>query len=67
LTFYYKEKGDCNVPTRYSSNQKLANWVGKQRKDYKNNKLPQEKIEMLNAIGFAREAISLIEDARLFN
>jgi hypothetical protein len=35
LTDSWKLRGHCNVPQRYSENSKLANWVGKQRGQYK--------------------------------
>ena len=52
LKIYYHQHGNCKVPYRYKENVPLANWVIKQRQDYKKNKLSQEKIELLNDINF---------------
>lgn len=52
LKIYYHQHGDCKVPYRYKDNLPLANWVIKQRQDYKKNKLSQEKIKLLNDINF---------------
>jgi hypothetical protein len=35
LQQYLEEHGDCNVPTHYMPNQKLATWVKCQRRQYK--------------------------------
>ncbi|NQY43134.1 MAG: Helicase associated domain protein [Legionellales bacterium] len=49
----YKEKnGDCDVPKRYPENKRLGEWVVKQRGAYKKGVLLQDKIDMLNEIGF---------------
>jgi hypothetical protein len=35
LADYRKIEGHCNVPQHYSDSTKLANWVGKQRAQYR--------------------------------
>ncbi|XGZ09555.1 Helicase associated domain protein [Peribacillus sp. RS7] len=52
LSEYKKVHGDCNVPARYKENPQLSTWVSDQRKSYKRETLPQEKIEKLEALGF---------------
>jgi predicted helicase len=52
LKKYKDEKGDCNVPSVYPENQKLAGWVLKQRGHYKKGELPKKEIDMLESIGF---------------
>ena len=49
LIKYKAKHGDCNVPQRQ---RPLGSWVGTQRANYKNNKLSQDRIDRLNAIGF---------------
>ncbi|GFH61929.1 hypothetical protein CTEN210_18405 [Chaetoceros tenuissimus] len=49
----YKERyGDCNVSVRYKENQPLGKWVYTQRSQYKQSKLSDERIKILNSIGF---------------
>ena len=56
--------GNCRVPKRYPTNQPLANWVDKQRKEYKllqngkKSSMSEKRIEFLNGVGFAWVAIS---------
>jgi len=52
LCTYYKEQGHCNVPKRYSENPKLGKWCQKQRNDYKEGKIVQNRINRLEAIEF---------------
>ena len=52
LKQYKSKNGDCNVPATYEENQPLANWVRRQRAQYKLSKLLKDRINMLNAIGF---------------
>eukprot|EP00804_Cyclotella_cryptica_P008840 CCRYP_013062-RA/>CCRYP_013062-RA protein AED:0.06 eAED:0.06 QI:124/1/1/1/1/1/4/548/592 len=49
----YKERfGDCNVPKRWRENPSLADWVEKQRQQYKRSSLSTNKIRDLDALGF---------------
>eukprot|EP00985_Skeletonema_marinoi_P031571 scaffold37727_cov103-Skeletonema_marinoi.AAC.4 len=54
----YKEKyGDCNVPKKWTENQKLSTWVTKQRGQYKLHcagkvcNLTEEKVDKLTELG----------------
>lgn len=51
LVEFYKEYGHCCVPGGYKDKQ-LAGWVNTQRTAYKKEKVAQDKIDLLNAIGF---------------
>ncbi|GFH61794.1 hypothetical protein CTEN210_18270 [Chaetoceros tenuissimus] len=51
LRHYKSKHGDYNVPSRYKENQ-LGSWVHRQRYHYKLSKLSEERINMLNDIGF---------------
>lgn len=66
LVQYKQDNGHCNVPARYSKNRRLGIWVSAQRQQYKQlmgvsadgstprrgPPLTQERINLLNAIGF---------------
>jgi hypothetical protein len=58
LADYRKIKGHCNVPTNYTENMKLANWVGRQRNDYrlylegKTSSMTLSRIQALESMGF---------------
>ncbi len=51
LMNFKQEYGHCNVPINYKD-RKLARWVSVMRKSYKKNCLSQERIKLLEAIGF---------------
>jgi hypothetical protein len=52
LIAYREKHGDCRVPQQWAENKRLATWVGTQRTRYKRGVLSDEKIQMLNRIGF---------------
>jgi len=53
LVEYKQEHGHCNVPRNDIFNgQKLGFWADKQRRFYKEGKLPEDRIDRLNEIGF---------------
>jgi len=52
LIAYKQAHGDCNVPTGWKDNPKLANWCKTQRAAYKNNYLPFDRIKRLENLGF---------------
>ena len=65
LVHYKEEHGNCNVPARYTKNRRLGIWVSAQRQQYKQitsavdddkpkraTPLTQERIDLLNALGF---------------
>jgi ferredoxin-thioredoxin reductase catalytic subunit len=52
LIEYKKEHGDCNVPARLLKNKQLANWVTVQRKNYKKGQIDEDRIRLLEVIGF---------------
>ena len=49
LVDFKNENGDCNVPNRHGS---LGRWVFTQRRYHKKGKLSQERIKLLESIGF---------------
>ena len=56
---YYKEHGNLLIPQHYIINGKnLGLWISNQRAYYKNSKLSQERIELLNSIGMVWNAKS---------
>jgi superfamily II DNA or RNA helicase len=52
LLNYKNQHGDSVVPSIWPANQKLANWVGRQRQAKKAGKLDEEKVRLLEANGF---------------
>ncbi len=52
LQQFQGEHGHCRVPTGWSANPGLANWVGVQRARRSDGKLSQERIALLETLGF---------------
>ena len=52
LVAYKNEHKSIRVPTKYKANPKLANWVHKQRTLYRNNKMTEERKQLLDSVGF---------------
>ncbi|KAL3800305.1 hypothetical protein HJC23_003601 [Cyclotella cryptica] len=52
---FKRKHGHCNVKTKDKENPALGRWVTSQRADYKNDRLGEDKIDKLNAIGFCWE------------
>jgi hypothetical protein len=50
LKEYKKEHGDCNIS--FSWNKQLATWVSAQRSNYRRRKLRDDRIKLLDDIGF---------------
>ena len=65
LKDFAEKHGTCDVPTKYAPNPALGRWVSTQRSEYKvfmqsggrSRHLTQEKIDMLNSLGFKWEMI----------
>jgi hypothetical protein len=51
LEAYHALHGDCKVPRVYKPNPQLATWVGTQRVYKAAGKLPQERVQRLEALG----------------
>ena len=49
LERYQQDNGDCNVSQRHDA---LGKWVKEQRQRYKKGKLIQERVDLLESIGF---------------
>lgn len=52
LKEFQRENGHCIVPRSYNAGHKLGRWVGKQRMNFANKTLSQDRIDRLNALGF---------------
>jgi len=52
LIGFKEEHGHCNVSDSWHENLRLARWVMIQRQMYREEKLSQDRIEQLEAIGF---------------
>ncbi|GKY92765.1 hypothetical protein MPSEU_000246300 [Mayamaea pseudoterrestris] len=62
LTNFVKRYGHAQVPIGWTENVSLANWISTQRQEYKlklkgrSNRLTEERMQMLNDVGFIWEA-----------
>ena len=52
LVQYKEEHRHCNVPDKDKENKQLGTWVGVQRGAYKKGKLDNDKVALLETIGF---------------
>jgi len=52
LTKYCQDHGDCDVPEKYLKDRELGIWVKMQRDAYSDKVLPDNRVKMLNQIGF---------------
>jgi predicted DNA-binding protein YlxM (UPF0122 family) len=52
LKEYKKNHGDCNVPRSWPENLQLANWVNKQRANYRSEIISIDRIRRLECIDF---------------
>ncbi|WP_080121412.1 DEAD/DEAH box helicase [Chlamydia suis] len=52
LQRFREEHGHCKVSTRYPQNPFLGIWVSNQRRDFKDGKISEDKIERLEELGF---------------
>ena len=55
LKEYKTIHGNCRVPQKYQENPSLGHWVSRQRHNFKSDKLSDERIADLTAIGFEWE------------
>ena len=52
---YHEENGDLLIPGKYTTTEKvnLGTWIGVQRKQYKEGKMPEEKFcEILSELNY---------------
>ena len=52
LLEYKKAHGNCNVPQKWSKDMKLARWVSAQRQEKSEGKITEERLRLLDGIGF---------------
>jgi hypothetical protein len=52
LETYQKRYGDCDVPSQWEQNPKLANWLQQQRQERRKGKLSVAREALLDALGF---------------
>ena len=53
LKTYHAEYGDADVPSKWKTNPKLANWVITQRERHDAGKIPDEQVRLLDKLGFS--------------
>ena len=52
LNAFHDQSGHCRVPAGWKENPQLANWVAVQRRQFKFAELSQERVQILDSIGF---------------
>lgn len=52
LQEYKREHGDCDVPARYTPNPQLGKWVTMQRHSHKKRELGEDRVNILEDLGF---------------
>ena len=62
LVEFNNNYGHCNVPDKWPSNLRLSHWIGKQRSDWKNQRLSEERIKRLESIGFTWDPFDALWD-----
>ena len=60
LVAYKQTRGNCNVSQKWKDNPELGTWCGTQRKTYKRNELPPDRIARLQQIGFVWDPIAIV-------
>jgi hypothetical protein len=56
LAEFKRKNGHCNVMARYQEDMSLGKWVGTQRVRHVNNKMRQDRKELLDELGFVWKA-----------
>ena len=64
LCAYKSRFGHVNVPTRYSEDPELGQWVNVQRRYYKMGRLASERVEKLESVGFVWVVKNRTKDRR---
>jgi hypothetical protein len=59
LVEFKRKNGHCVVPSRYEQAKVLVHWVSHQRKNHDNNKMRQDRKDLLDKIDFFCEAGSI--------
>ena len=65
LMGFYEEHGHCIVPSFYDRDKSLGMWVGKQRQYYAGNRLPEDRKQLLDELGFVWKVDKADADASL--
>jgi hypothetical protein len=53
LESYMEQHGDVNVPRSYPQDQLLSRWVQAQRRTMQQGRMPEDRKQQLDSIGFA--------------
>jgi hypothetical protein len=56
LVAFQRKSGHCKVPSKYEQDKSLGNWVERQRRNNRNNKLRPDRKELLDKLNFAWKA-----------
>jgi hypothetical protein len=66
LSVFKATHGHCRVPSKYKENKPLSRWVQRHREyyKYKNRKLSNECISLLNEIGFEWSCVGYADQTK---
>ncbi|OEU08628.1 hypothetical protein FRACYDRAFT_196115 [Fragilariopsis cylindrus CCMP1102] len=66
LVAYKNKHKSILVPSRYAEDQKLGDWVRTQRTTYKNDMIAENRVDILNSVGFVWEIFEQIPWHEMF-
>ncbi|OEU08637.1 hypothetical protein FRACYDRAFT_196219 [Fragilariopsis cylindrus CCMP1102] len=66
LVVYKKKHKSILVPNKYAADLKLGKWVSTQRTNYKNDMIAENRVDLLNSVGFVWETYETLSWDEMF-
>jgi hypothetical protein len=66
LVAYKKEHKSTSVPYNYQADPKLGNWMYAQRTNHKNDMIAQNRVDLLNSVGFVWRMLEILPWDEMF-